>query len=155
MKRDGHILRSKEAICEDYDSSYIPYPLKNLLVLDYCWKLNYTLWKHSFYLAFPTCGCYFIYTRMPEVWSLTRQTFPYRSLAKTYVGAFMFINAYNTLYSLLLEDYCKRNSAIYDTKKRNAKVLRNLIKDTNTQHKKTVEGKSNTSLSDEEILNEK
>ena len=73
----------------------------------------------------------------------------------TYVATVLLINAVNTTYSLAFEDYCKRSSSIYDTRQRNAAVLRSLIKDTNAQHKKTVQGKANTSLSDDEILNEK
>ena len=50
------------------------------------------------------------------------------------------INAVNISYSLLLEDYCKRNSKIYDIKARNAKVLRGLIAKTNQNEKKTMSG---------------
>ena len=120
VKRDGHILRSKAEICKDYDETSMPYPLKNLVKLDYCWKLNFTLWRHSFYLAFPTTGIYFIYTRMPDCWNYTRKDFPYRALGKTYFGCLLAINIYNTVFSMIFEDYCKRNSAIYDTRQRNA-----------------------------------
>ena len=100
-------------------------------------------------------GAYFIYTHMPACWSYTRKTFPFRAFVTTYISAVVFLNGYNTVYSLLFEDYCKRNSAIYDVKIRNAQVLRDMIRDTNVQHKKSFQGKSNTSLSEEEILNEK
>ena len=153
VKRDGSILRSKDEICKDYDTSSMPYPIKNLVKLDYCWKLNATLWWHSMYVAVPVAGSYFVFTRMPACWSYTRKTFPLKALALTYIGSVVALNAVNTTYSLIAEDYCKRNSKIYDTKQRNAYVLRDLIRDTNTTHKKTLSGKANTSLSEEEIIN--
>ena len=120
VKRDGAILRSKAEIAKDYDSSVLPYPLKNLWKLDYCWKLNYQMWKHSIYVALPTTGIYFIYSRMPECWEYTRKTMPYKAFAINFVCVTLIINAYNTVWSLAFEDYCKRGSTIYDTKKRNA-----------------------------------
>ena len=77
---------------------------------------------------------------MPECWKYTRKTFPLRALAINYVTIMCGLNMLNTTYSLAFEDYCKRNSAIYDTKLRNAQALRKLIKDTNTDHKKTYAG---------------
>jgi hypothetical protein len=155
VKRDGSILRSKAEIVRDYDNSSLPYPLKNIVKLDYCWKLNYTLWKHSLYMAVPMTGIYFIYSRMPDCWKYTRKTFPIGALAFTYVTMVALICAYNTVWSMTFDDYCKRNSRIYDVKQRNARVLRDLIRETNEAHKKTVSGKANTSLSEEEIINEK
>ena len=110
------------------------------------------MWKHSFVTGVPVAGVFFIYQRMPGVWNLTRKTFPYRSLFNTYVASVLLMNIFNTSTSLLFDDYCKRESKIYDVKLRNAKVLRNLIKDTNDEHKKTMQGKANTSLSDDEIM---
>ena len=130
----------------------LPYPVKNLVKLDYCWRLNYTLWRESIYIAFPNATIYFIWANMPQVWSFTRKTFPYRSYGKVIIAATLLVNLANTAYSLAFEDYCKRSSSIYDTKKRNAQVLRQLIKETNDAEKSTVQGKANTSLSDEEIL---
>ena len=99
-------------------------------------------------MGVPMTGIYFIYTRMPGCWDYTRKTFPFKSLALTYMTVTLFINAYNISWSLIFEDYCKRGSAIYDVQRRNAKVLRELIRDTNETHKKTVSGKASTSLSD-------
>ena len=113
------------------------------------------MWTHSFYLGLPATMTYFIYTRMPGVWKLKRATFPFKALALNYISIVALINAYNTVWSLAFEDYCIRSSAVYDTKRRNAKVLRDLIRETNETHKKTVDGKANTALSEEEILNEK
>ena len=92
---------------------------------------------------------------MPAVWTYTFKTMPWKALTLNYLGVVLVINAYNTAYSLMFEDYCKRSSSIYDVKKRNAHALRKLIKDTNDNEKKTVRGKANTSLSDDEIMNEK
>ena len=92
---------------------------------------------------------------MPEVWTYTRKTFPFRAFVGTFFSALLLINVVNTGYSLAFEDYCKRNSAIYDTQKRNANALKKLIQETNEKEKKTVKGKANTSMSDAEILNEK
>ena len=52
-KRDGTVLRTKHEIIKDHDSSSMPYPLKPLIKLDYCWRLNYTMFRHSFILAMP------------------------------------------------------------------------------------------------------
>ena len=39
-KRDGTILRSKEQIMESYDNSILPWPLKPIWKLDYCWRFG-------------------------------------------------------------------------------------------------------------------
>ena len=64
------------------------------------------------------------------------------------------MNLAHTAYNLAFEDYCNRNSTIYNQYKRNAMILKQIIKDTNEQQKKTIEGKSKTSLSDIEIEDE-
>ena len=132
VKRDGQMLRAKDEICKDYDQSMLPYPVKNLLKLDYCWKLNYTMMIHSFYMACPITMCYHIYTRMPECWKYTRKTFPFKVLAMNYCAVWLVCNSFNIGWSLVFEDYCKRSSKIYDIKQRNAHALRKIINDTNT-----------------------
>ena len=132
MKRDGSVIRSKAQIIRDYDESSMPYPLKNLLKLDYCWKLNYTMFIHSFYLSTPLSGIYFIYTNMPQCWNYTLRTFPYKLLLKNYGMFMLIINCANIGFSLMFEDYCKRDSEVYSVRQRNAHALRALIRDTNT-----------------------
>ena len=155
VKRDGGILRCKEEICKDYDSSNMPYPFKNIIKLDYCWRLNYTLWKQSIYVTAPASIMWFMYRDLDKFWSYSLKTFPFRRLAYTFVGVTIGMNIFNTVYSLAFEDYCKRNSKIYDTRKRNAKAIRALIRETNEENKKTVSGKGRTTLSDQEILDSK
>ena len=106
VKRDGTILRSKAEIVKDYDESALPYPIKNIWKLDYCWRLTYTMWKHSFVISLPTTMVVFIYRNMPECWKYTRKTFPYARLAFTYVYILFALNTVNTTYSLAFEDYC-------------------------------------------------
>jgi hypothetical protein len=62
VKRDGTVLRSKADIVKDYDDSSLPYPLKPLLKLDYCWRLNYTMYRHSLVLGLP-------FTLIYHIWS--------------------------------------------------------------------------------------
>ncbi len=126
----------------------MPYPLKNLVKLDYCWKINATMMRESIFLAIPITGTYFIWSNMPQVWKFNRKTMPWNTLGMNLFVILGLINAVNISYSLIFEDYCKRNSKIYDVRARNAKVLRGLIADTNQNEKKTISGKSKTSLSD-------
>jgi len=104
-KRDGSVLPSKEQICKNYDESMLPWPLKPLFTLDYCWRLTVTMWKHSFYLAVPVTACHFVYTQMPECWTYTRKTFPKLLLAINYCACVILINSGNLVYSLAFEDY--------------------------------------------------
>ena len=127
VKRDGSIMPPKELICKNYDESNLPYPLCAIYNLDYCWKLTYTTWVHSFYLAVPLTMCHFIYTQMPDCWNYTRKTFPKLLLAINYTACVLMINAVNVSYSLALEDYCHRGSHIYDASKRTSHVLKGLI----------------------------
>ena len=69
-----------------------------------------------------------------------------------YLVCVCLINTVNVTYSLALEDYCKRDSVIYNPKVRNSQALRQIIKETNDKHKKTLEGKSNQVLSPEEVI---
>ena len=90
---------------EDYDNSNIPYPVKPIVKLDYCWRLTYTMFRHSFYLSIPMTMIYFIWNRTPQVWSYTRKTFPFRGLALNYITCVLLVNTINTVWSLGFEDY--------------------------------------------------
>jgi len=136
-KRDGTVITSKAEICQGYDESSIPWPIKPVVKLDYCWRLTYTMWKHSFILAVPVTGIHFIYTNMPQVWKMTRKTLPKFHIAFNYLTCVLLINAVNIAFSLTFEDYCKRNSLVYNTEIRNSRALRNMIKETNEQNKQT------------------
>ena len=57
---------------------------------------------------------------MPGIWKVTHKTFPYKEFAISYISCFLIMNMINTAYSLAFEDYCKRDSKIYNIKKRNA-----------------------------------
>ena len=152
VKRDGTIMPSKEQICENYDNSSLPFPLKNIWHLDYCWKLTYTTWVHSFYLAVPLTMCHFIYTQMPDCWNYTRKTFPKLLLAINYTACVLLINTVNVSYSLAFEDYCHRQSHIYDVNKRTSHILKGLIQKTNEENKQTLKGQASKSLTPEQIM---
>lgn len=62
VKRDGTVLRSKEEILRSYDESSIPEPLRALIKLDYCWRLNYTMYRHSLIIGLPFTMIYHIWT---------------------------------------------------------------------------------------------
>ena len=151
-KRDGSFIRSKEEIARDYDNSTIPWPLKPIFKLDYCWRVTYVMWKHSFILAFPLTMCHFIWQRTPHVWTYTWKTLPKRLIMLNYLVCVCLINSVNVTFSLALEDYCKRDSVIYNPNVRNSQALRQIIKETNVKHKKTLVGKSNQVLSPEEVI---
>ena len=62
-KRDGTFIRTKAEMVKDYDESYIPWPIKPFIKLDYCARVTYVMWKHSFVLAAPLTMCHFIWQR--------------------------------------------------------------------------------------------
>ena len=104
-KRDGTVLRTKQEILADYDSSSLPYPLKPLLKLDYCWRLNYTMFRHAFVLAGPLSLIHFLWTQSPACWNLTLRTIPYRAIFRNYAVIVALITSINTTWSLVGEDY--------------------------------------------------
>ena len=99
------MLRTKQEILADYDSSSLPYPLKPLLKLDYCWRLNYTMFRHAFVLALPLSIVQFVWTHSPDCWNLTLRTFPYTKLFKNYALIILLVTSLNTTWSLIGEDY--------------------------------------------------
>lgn len=105
VKRDGTVLASKDEICRAYDESWLPWPLRPVVRLDYCWRLTYMMWKHSFMFAVPVTGIHFIYTNMPGVWQLTLKTFPKLRFTMNYLACVLIINSVNLCYSLAMEDY--------------------------------------------------
>ena len=109
-KRDGSIMRTKEQIVRDYDESWLPWPIKPIVKLDYCWRVTYVMWKHSFYLAMPLTMCHFIWQRQPQVWNYTWRTLPKLLLTLNYLVAVCCVNTVNITISLAFEDYCKRDS---------------------------------------------
>ena len=86
-KRDGGKIRSKAEIIYDYDDSSIPYPLKPMIKLDYCYKLTLTMFKHSFVIAMPfskitsySLAMIYHILRHPTCWEYTFRTTPYRAI---------------------------------------------------------------------------
>eukprot|EP00347_Sterkiella_histriomuscorum_P023954 403332811 len=154
VKRDGTVLRSKQEIIDNYDNSSLPEPVRSLVTLDYCWRLNYTMFRHSFIIAFPLTLTYHIWTNQPKVWSYSLRTIPYLKIGFQFATCVLLINALNVTWSMMFEEYCDRKSQIYD-QKRGSFVLRNLIKETNDNHTKTLDGKSHKTLTEEEILKER
>ena len=104
-RRDGTLLPTKKRMCEKYDQSQLPWPLNPLYNLDYCYRLNLLMFKHSFYTAVPLTMVHFIYTQMPDVWKYTRKTFPKLLLCINYVACILVLNAVNVTYSLMFEPY--------------------------------------------------
>ena len=151
-KRDGSFLRSKAEICRDYDESVLPWPIKPVVKLDYCWRVTYVMWKHSFILAAPLTMCHFIWQRQPHVWKYTLKTMPKLLLTLNYLVCVCLVNTVNIGYSVMFEDYCNRESQVYNPKVRNSTALRHLIKSTNDEHRTTLIGKSNQALSPDEII---
>lgn len=98
------------------------------------------MYKHSVILGIPFTLTYHIWTNMPHVWNYTWKTAPYRKIFMNYATAILLVNAVNIIYSLAFEEYCDRNSHIYDLNGRNAYELRRIINDTNQKHLKTVDG---------------
>lgn len=105
VKRDGTVLRSKADIIKDHDSSNLPYPLKPIVKLDYCWRLTYTMFKHSFVISMPLTFIHFIWTKSPECWKYTFRTVPYKSFFKNYFLCVLIMNSANAAWSLAVEDY--------------------------------------------------
>ena len=151
-KRDGTFIRSKEEIGKNYDESLLPWPIAPIVKLDYCWRVTYTMWKHSFILAFPLTMCHFIWQRQPQVWTYTLKTLPKLLLTLNYLVAVCLINTVNITFSLMFEDYCNRYSLIYNPKVRNSHALRKIIRETNEENRNTLAGKSHKALTPEEIL---
>ena len=104
-KRDGTVLRSKQEIANDYDNSNLPEIVKRITKLDYCWRLNYTMFRHSFILAIPFTMTYHIWFNDPAVWKYKLRTVPYLRVIAEYAACIMLINSVNVLWSLMFEEY--------------------------------------------------
>ena len=104
-KRDGTILRSKEQIMESYDKSILPWPLKPIWKLDYCWRVNYMMYKHSCVLAFPIAGIHFIWVNQPAIWKMNFKTFPKLLFAINYTACVLLMTAGNLFFSVMFEPY--------------------------------------------------
>ena len=104
-KRDGSKLRSKAVMIKDYDESSMPWPLKPILHLDYCWRITYTMSYHSLAFAFPLTMSHYIWTNYNTVWKHSIKSFPYRVFLTNYVACTLMIITLNTSWSLLMDDY--------------------------------------------------
>ena len=147
-KRDGTVLRSKKEMTDDYDQSAVPYPLKPMLHLDYCWRLNYLMFKHSLYLSAPLSAIYFAWRRMPGCFSYTIRSFPYRAYIFNYWVVLLTLTAVNSVWALAFDDYCDRHSSVYT---RNVREVKHLMKEENARHKKTVAGQTHKALNENEL----
>ena len=76
-----------------------------MVKLDYCWRMTYLMWKHSFYLATPLTLIHFIWVNTPHVWKYNFKTFPKLLFVINYGACVLMINSVNLIYSVLLEDY--------------------------------------------------
>lgn len=100
------------------------------------------MWRHSFYLAFPLTFIHFVYTNMPQVWTLKIKDTPKLLLIRNFATCVLVINAANLTYSVLFDDYCNRGSDIYNLRVRNSMLLRSTIKKINAEHKTTFNAQS-------------
>ena len=89
----------------DYDESFLPWPVKPLIKLDYCWRLNYLMFKHSIVLAVPMTMVYTIFMNIPRIWKMTFKTFPKLLTAINYCACVILMTSGNLFFSLLTEDY--------------------------------------------------
>ena len=103
-RRDGTLLRRKEHMIKDYDESILPWPLKPLIKLDYCWRLNYLVFKHSFVLAIPITGIHFMWNN-PNYKRFTWQTFPKLLTLSYYVIFVLLFATANVGFNICFEDY--------------------------------------------------
>lgn len=94
---------------KNYDESMLPWPLKPLIKLDYCWRVNYAMFKHSWVVGLPVTSLYFIYTEMPGVWKLTRKTFPKLKFVCDYLLCVALLNSINISFSLVFDDFKIKN----------------------------------------------
>mmetsp|Transcript_7003 Transcript_7003/g.11763 ORF Transcript_7003/g.11763 Transcript_7003/m.11763 type:complete len:82 (+) Transcript_7003:293-538(+) len=78
-------------------------------------------------IAFPTAIFYFMYKEGDNFWNYSVKSFPFRRFGGTLLRMTLLVNVINIGYSLAFEDYCKRNSVIYDVKKRNSAAVKKLI----------------------------
>ncbi len=103
-RRDGTIMKTKDQIVKEYDESFLPWPLKPLIKLDYCWRINALMLKHSFMLACPITAIHFLY-KYPESWKMTYKTIPKLLITLNYIACVLLINGVNATYSVMFEDY--------------------------------------------------
>ena len=104
-RRDGTIIRRKEQMTKAYDESYLPWPLNPIFNLDYCWRVNFLMWKHACVMAIPATGIHFMWTNPNFKGMMTWKTFPKLLTAINYVAAVLLISSANSVFSLLSDDY--------------------------------------------------
>jgi hypothetical protein len=76
--------------------------------------LTYTMFRHSFVLGMPMSFIYFIWTEQPRVWNYGLRTLPYKKIGLQFGAIVLLINSINAVWSVAFEDYCNRNSPVYD-----------------------------------------
>ena len=105
LKRDGNPIRSKRQMAVEYDESSVPFPVKNFVKLDYCWKITSLMFVHSLYFSVPTTLTYMILKDRNQFWKYKFRTFPYFRAIKTYLTIVLVFNSLNSIYNLTFEDY--------------------------------------------------
>ena len=112
-RKNGTIYRNRQEMKENYNNSYLPYPLAPLFKLDYCKNVFYHHLKNAYIFSIPiTLLSAFTFNKEIKKKGLRAKPFSY------YVSLYILVNliyvAGTTLDCLLFCDYCKPWSDVYN-----------------------------------------
>ncbi len=152
-KPDGTLYKSRVQMKEEYDRSMLPYPLKAIWRLDYCWNIVKSHIFNCFFFSIPLTVV-FSYTMNPKVRTDGMRSRPFVYYVSVYILVYSMMASYFMVDSLVFCDYCKPWSGVYNSESKSEdykNVLKNRIKreqsDFDAQMKKTKD----KGLKDEEL----
>ena len=150
---DGTPYKSRLEMKEAYMNSNIPYPFAAIWKLDYCWNIVKSHIKNCIFFSVPMT-IVFSYAFNPIVRTEGMKSRPFAYYMSVYVLVYSLLTGYFIFDSLVLCDYCKPWSSVYDSDNKNERykqILKSRIKSEQSsidaQNKKTKE----KGLKDDEI----
>ena len=123
---DGSPYKSRIEMKKDYDRSWLPYPLKAIWKLDYCWKIVKSHLYNSLFFTVPLTLVY-TYTFNPKIRTEGMKSRPFIYYVSAYILVYSVISSYFILDALIFCDYCKPWSSVYKENSR-TEIYKGIIK---------------------------
>jgi hypothetical protein len=152
-KPDGTPYRSRIQMKEEYDKSVLPYPLKAIWKLDYCWNIVKSHIFNSIFFSIPFTLVY-TYAANPKVRNEGMRSKPFIYYVSAYILVYSLMSTYFVLDSLIFCEYCKPWSSVYSIDNKNEtykEILRSRIKSQQSQFDAQVKKTKDKGLKDEEL----
>lgn len=152
-KPDGTPYKSRLEMKKEYDESVLPYPLKAIWKLDYCWNIIKSHLLNCFFFSLPLTIVY-TYSFNPKIRTEGMKSKPFIYYISAYILVYSIISSYFVIDALIFCDYCKPWSPVYLSNNKSEsykEILKSRIKREQGEYSVQLKKTRDRGLKDEEL----